>query len=89
VTSGNLILQPFASVSVFHEFAGNVTSTTTSVNAVVVGTPLVPILPTGASSTNRVGTYGQYSVGVAGQVANTGWLGFVRADYRNGDRIDG
>ena len=89
VTSGNLILQPFASVSVFHEFAGNVTSTTTSVNAVVVGTPDVPIALTGTSSTNRVGTYGQYSVGVAGQVANTGWLGFVRADYRNGDRIDG
>ena len=54
-----------------------------------VGTAGAPVPLTGTNSTNRVGTYGQYSVGVAGQVANTGWLGFVRADYRNGDRIDG
>jgi opacity protein-like surface antigen len=26
---------------------------------------------------------------LAGQVANTGWLGFVRVDYRNGNNIDG
>ncbi len=24
-----------------------------------------------------------------GQIANTGWLGYVRVDYRNGDRIEG
>ncbi len=41
------------------------------------------------TSTSRIGTYGQYSIGVAGQVVNTGWLGFVRVDYRNGDNIDG
>ena len=37
----------------------------------------------------RVGTYGQYSLGLAGQIVNTGWLGFVRVDYRNGEHIDG
>lgn len=86
-TSGNMILQPFATVSVFHEFAGDVTSTATSLNAVAL--PATPILITGANSTSRVGTYGQYSLGLAGQIVNTGWLGFVRADYRNGNTIDG
>ena len=42
-----------------------------------------------ATTTSRVGTYGQYSLGLAGQIVNTGWLGFVRVDYRNGDHIDG
>jgi len=39
-------------------------------------------------STTNVGTFGQYSVGVSGQIINTGWLGFVRLDYRNGDRLE-
>ena len=42
-----------------------------------------------STTTSRVGTYGQYSIGLAGQIVNTGWLGFVRVDYRNGDRIEG
>ena len=36
-----------------------------------------------------MGTYGQYSLGLAGQVANSGWLGFVRGDYRKGSDIEG
>jgi opacity protein-like surface antigen len=87
LTSGNMVWQPFASASLFHEFAGNVNSTTTSANAVAFG--VIPILLTGTSSTSRVGTYGQYSLGLAAQVVNTGWLGFVRVDYRNGNNIDG
>ncbi|THD59371.1 MAG: autotransporter outer membrane beta-barrel domain-containing protein [Bradyrhizobium sp.] len=88
ITSGNMIWQPFASVSVFHEFAGNVTSSASSIpnGAFFDG---VPVSLTGTTSTTRVGTYGQYSLGVAAQVANTGWLGFVRVDYRNGDNING
>ena len=91
VTSGNMIWQPFASASVFHEFAGDVSTTNTSLNATVLVNPFgqVPISLTGTNSTTRVGTYGQYSLGLAGQVANTGWLGFVRADYRNGNNIEG
>jgi opacity protein-like surface antigen len=88
VTSGNTIWQPFGSVSVFHEFAGNVNTQSSSIpNGAFVGPTPVTIL--GQNSTTRVGTYGQYSLGLAGQVANTGWLGFVRVDYRNGDYIDG
>jgi len=91
VTSGNVIWQPFGSVSVFHEFAGNVTSSLISLNAAgaIPGIGLVPLTLTGTNSTTRVGTYGQYSLGLAGQVANTGWLGFVRVDYREGANIEG
>lgn len=96
IQSGNMIWQPFASASVFHEFAGNVTSTASSLPngafAFVGVCPVciaTPVTLTGTNSTTRVGTYGQYSLGLAAQVANTGWLGFVRADYRHGDYIDG
>ncbi len=87
IVSQNMIWQPFASVSVFHEFASNVETTQTSLNAFAFA--VIPVSLTGSSSTTRVGTYGQYSLGVAGQVQNTGWLGFVRVDYRNGNNIDG
>jgi opacity protein-like surface antigen len=92
IASGNMIWQPFGSASVFHEFAGNVNSNYISLNAVqqnIGGGPINPATYTQTTSTTRVGTYGQYSLGLAGQVVNTGWLGFVRVDYRNGEHIDG
>ena len=92
-SSGNLIWQPFASASVFHEFSGDVV---TSISSLPGGTfacaapgACIPAAVTGQNSTSRVGTYGQYSLGLAAQVANTGWLGFVRVDYRNGSNIEG
>ncbi|MEZ5787727.1 MAG: outer membrane beta-barrel protein [Xanthobacteraceae bacterium] len=92
-TAGNLALQPFATASFFHEFAGDVESSyTTCQNCVfqpLVGGGAVPVTDTFKSGTTRVGSWGQYSLGVAGQVINTGWLGFVRGDYRNGENIDG
>lgn len=88
IVTPNVVWQPFASASVFHEFAGNVTSNYTSLNGVFpVGGPAFTYNQ--STSTSRVGTYGQYSLGIAGQVVNTGWLGFVRVDYRNGSNIDG
>lgn len=88
VQSGNLVLQPFASASVFHEFAGTINSNfTTCVNCNFFNGN--PASFTANTATSRIGTYGQYSLGVAGQVANTGWLGFARVDYRNGDHVDG
>jgi opacity protein-like surface antigen len=96
ISSGYMIWQPFASASVFHEFAGNVTSTATSLPngafaavGVCPACVVTPITLAGTNSTTRVGTYGQYSLGLAAQVANTGWLGFVRVDYRNGSNIEG
>jgi opacity protein-like surface antigen len=90
IETPNVIWQPFGSVSVFHEFAGNVVSNFASNNAVLTGGPFAgPIQYNQQTSTSRVGTYGQYSLGLAGQIVNTGWLGFVRVDYRNGENIDG
>lgn len=86
IATATVIWQPFASASVFHEFAGNVTSNYTSLNAVLLGNPFTY---NQATTTSRVGTYGQYSLGIAGQIVNTGWLGFARVDYRNGNNIDG
>lgn len=96
VSSGNMIWQPFASASVFHEFAGNITSSGSTIPNGAFGTIgvcpfclVVPVTATGTNSTSRVGTYGQYSLGLAAQVANTGWLGFVRLDYKNGNNLEG
>ena len=86
IATPTVVWQPFASASVFHEFAGDVRSNYTSLNGVVLGNPFTYNQNT---STSRVGTYGQYSLGLAGQIVNTGWLGFVRVDYRNGNNIDG
>ncbi len=90
IETPNVIWQPFASASVFHEFAGNVVSTYTSLpNGAFFGVGGIPITFTQTTSTSRIGTYGQYSLGLAGQIVNTGWLGFARVDYRNGDNING
>jgi outer membrane autotransporter protein len=88
IATPTVIWQPFASASVFHEFAGNVTSNYTSLNAILLGGG-GPFNYNQSTTTSRVGTYGQYSLGLAGQIVNTGWLGFVRVDYRNGEHIDG
>jgi opacity protein-like surface antigen len=40
-------------------------------------------------NSSRVGTYCQYSLGVAGQIVNTGWLGYARVDFREGPKIEG
>src|SRR5262249_4318615 len=49
----------------------------------------VNTLVTGTASTNNVGTFGQYSVGVSGSIKDTGWLGFARVDYRAGPEMHG
>jgi opacity protein-like surface antigen len=95
IETPNIIWQPFFSASVFHEFAGNVTTNFVSApnGAFIVGLPgtagAVPQTFNQTTSTSRIGTYGQYSLGVAGQLVNTGFLGFVRVDYRDGSNING
>ncbi|WP_455958384.1 autotransporter-associated beta strand repeat-containing protein [Methylorubrum aminovorans] len=88
VAGDKLALQPFATASVWNEFAGDALSRfipTASAAALQQGQSafFVPIL------TNRVGTFGQVGVGVTGQLLGTDLLGFVRGDLRFGDRIDG
>ena len=108
IESANVTWQPFASVSVFHEFAGAAASSaqsnsaslgvTTSTTATLcpgcppittTKTTLFPASVSQQSSTSRIGTYGQYSIGLAGVINNTGWLGFVRVDYRDGSNVNG
>jgi len=100
INSGNVTWQPFAGVGVFHEFAGAVTSAANSNMAVISGGGICIPVPGGCqtfvptsisqqSSTSRIGTYGQYSLGLAGVINNTGWLGFVRVDYRDGSNVNG
>jgi opacity protein-like surface antigen len=78
---GNILYQPFAAISVWHEFDGNATANYAAI------APNAPA--TAAITAPNIGTYGQYSLGVAGQLVNTGWLGYARVDYRSGDRIEG
>jgi opacity protein-like surface antigen len=89
ITSGDVIWQPFASASVFDEFRGGVTSSLTS-NFSALGPAFTP-LPTLTSTvtTSSLGTYGQFGLGVMARLANTGWLGYLRGDYRTGDNIEG
>ncbi|KIZ48001.1 transporter [Rhodopseudomonas palustris] len=84
IASGSMIWQPFAIASVYHEFEGGVTSS-------FDGETVVPGigLPAGSISSTSIGTYGQFGVGVAGQLVNTGLLGYIRGDYRTGDNVDG
>jgi opacity protein-like surface antigen len=90
IATPKVVYQPFATASVFHEFAGDVVSTSSFCpTCAVIGDPAVAFQFSNRTQTTRVGTYGQYSLGLAAQVVNTGWLGFVRADYRRGDNIDG
>jgi len=89
VTSGNVVWQPFASASVFHEFQGGATSSLTS-NFSTLGAPFAS-LPTLSSTvtTSSLGTYGQFGLGLSAQFLNTGWVSYLRGDYRTGDNIEG
>lgn len=84
VDEGSVILQPFGTASFFREFQGNPTATANSISSV----PGVPAA-TGSLATTGIGNYGQFGLGVAGQIKDTGWLGYIRADYRTGDNIQG
>jgi opacity protein-like surface antigen len=48
-------------------------------------------LPTLSStvSTSSLGTYGQFGLGVAARIVDTGWVSYLRGDYRTGDNIEG
>ena len=96
IDAGNIIWQPFAAVSVWHEFGPNVTGNYATCNArtggpgcAFFGVGPTPVTISAASSTSTFGTYGQYSLGLSGAVAGTGWLGFARVDYRDGSNLQG
>jgi opacity protein-like surface antigen len=100
-STDNWILQPFATVSGFREFEGNNSATeSVNFNAVTAINPnitftchnngvIVPCTVSGNLSATNIGNYGQFGLGVVAIIPNTGWLAYVRADYRTGDHIDG
>jgi opacity protein-like surface antigen len=80
------VWQPFVSASVFHEFEGGVTSSLTS-NFSAISAPLPTLSST--VSTDSLGTYGQFGLGIAMRTIDTGWVGYLRADYRTGENVQG
>jgi opacity protein-like surface antigen len=86
IKSGQVTWQPYFTASVYHEFSGNVT--VRSVEA-ATGNPGLDGVTLTQTSTGGLGTYGQFSLGTAAVLANTGWLGYGRVDYKIGDDIEG
>jgi len=90
-TVGNVYLQPFATAALWHEFAGDVTSTFNGGVNVLLPPPFAPFGIGSAAAatftTSRIGTYGQFGAGVAGSLVGTGWLGYARVDVREGENI--
>jgi opacity protein-like surface antigen len=84
-TSRGVAWQPYFTASVFNEFAGSVTARSVVANT---GNPALDGLRL-TTSTDRVGTYGQFALGTAAAIINTGWLGYTRVDYKVGEDIDG
>jgi opacity protein-like surface antigen len=96
INVGNVTWQPFASVSVWHEFGPSVTSNYQTCGATTGGpgcafalAGTVPVTLAASSNTSTFGTFGQYSLGFSATVPNTGWLSFARVDYRNGSNLEG
>jgi opacity protein-like surface antigen len=88
IETSNLVLQPFVAASVWHDFSGDITASYSSCpNCFFVNG--LPSALAAHLSTNNIGTFGQYSLGISGQVLNTGWLGFARVDYRDGPNMNG
>jgi opacity protein-like surface antigen len=81
----NIAWQPFATASVWHEFASNTTANYVA-PAFALNAFLFPA--SGTISNSRVGTYGQYSVGVAAQANGSPLLGYMRVDLREGSNIE-
>lgn len=86
----NITWQPFATASVWHEFAGNATTLySTTANQANIGNFFGQApASTGVISSSRVGTYGQYSVGVAASAHDSPLLGYLRVDFRDGSNIE-
>lgn len=85
ISTPDWVLQPFVTVSGFREFQGN-NSATLATQFPQVG---VNGFLSGNLSATNIGTYGQFGLGVVALIPNTGWLAYVRGDYRTGDHIDG
>jgi outer membrane autotransporter protein len=96
--ASGIVWTPFAAISGWSDFGASVKGTystcgspssSTLQNCMSFLGGLLPAQATSNFTGQGVGTYGQYSIGVSAQIANTGWLGFTRVDFRDGDRLEG
>ncbi len=83
----SLTISPFVTASIFREFNGSV-STAFQSNAQTLGVAGFGSFVANAQTTN-IGTWGQIGVGAAMKLNNTGWLGYLRTDFRVGDHYEG
>ena len=74
MTVGDITLQPYASASVWHEFQGQTTANVALFPS-ITGTP--------------VGTFGQFTLGLASQVPKLNITSYIRVDAREGEDIHG
>jgi hypothetical protein len=82
MVSDRLAITPFATASLWHEFAGTADSVFSLADN-AGGFTTVPV------ASSRVDTFTQLGVGFSWQVLQTGLVGFVRGDARFGDNLDG
>jgi hypothetical protein len=75
---------PFIQALAWREFGDPTTARTTLLTTPPLNPPQVF-----ASQTERVGTFGQVGGGMQLRLLDSPWSGFVRGDYRFGDKIDG
>jgi len=81
-TLGSVALQSYVTASAIREFAGPVSATSSlPSDHGLAASPL-------SSRVDRIGTYGQTSLGTAYVFGNTGWLGYVKGDYKFGENIE-
>jgi opacity protein-like surface antigen len=89
LAGGQIVAYPFATASVFHEFEGNVTASVMTTGAFPTPAGAFQFQSSGNLTASGIGTYAQFGAGSAFQLADTGWLGYARVDYRTGDNIQG
>jgi opacity protein-like surface antigen len=89
LAGGQIVAYPFVTASVFHEFEGNVNASITTTGIFFTPSGDYHFQGGGKITASGIGTYGQFGGGSAFQLADTGWLGFARFDYRTGENIQG
>jgi hypothetical protein len=87
-TLGDFAVQPFVAASVWHEFGADLSGSAAARCPAPCGVIPVALDISGTAIGDRVGTFGQYSLGFAASLPDTPWLGYFRFDYRNGDRFE-
>jgi fibronectin-binding autotransporter adhesin len=76
--AGSWVLQPYLTASVWHEFAGTIPEQFTQAG-------LTPALV----QVSQVANFGQFGLGVTGNILNTGLAGYVRVTFNGGADIHG